>query len=124
MKREVVLLGKAAQVAKDHLLRHYLEDENKRNFASRFGANPLALDESRRLSTNSKPRRTERSLHGNASFESHFLSRAIREAKRQGAGLAFLHSHPTSGWQGMSLDDEIAERESFHILPGSQNTRW
>ena len=39
------------------------------------------------------------------------LDRAVREAMTAGAGLAFLHSHPFPGWQGMSPDDVRAEEK-------------
>ena len=112
MKREAVITGQVAQEGKDHLLRHYLNGREQEELC-------FALW---RQSTGTKRKsaivyqiitlqKTERNLHGNASFEPHYPSRAIRQAKRQGAGLAFLHSHPTGGWQGMSLDDVVAERD-------------
>ena len=55
------------------------------------------------------PRDGERDLHGNASFHPHFFQRALEEARRDGAGLAFLHSHLGPGWQGMSADDVETE---------------
>ena len=56
------------------------------------------------------PKEGERNLTGTASFTHEYAGRAILEARRQNAGLAFMHSHPTSGWQGMSYPDEMAER--------------
>lgn len=57
------------------------------------------------------PEEGERTLHGGASFQPNFLSRALRLACEQNAGLAFLHSHPVPGWQGMSSADVKAERD-------------
>jgi len=51
----------------------------------------------------------ERSVHGNASFNPRFLERVISEAIQAGAGIAFMHSHLSPGWQGMSPDDVRAE---------------
>jgi len=56
------------------------------------------------------PGEDERELHGNASFRSEYLNRVLRELP-QGAGIAFLHGHPGPGWQGMSDDDTVAERD-------------
>lgn len=57
------------------------------------------------------PLRDDVQLHGNASFEGKYLSRAVREAKQACGGLAMMHSHPFSGWQDMSNTDIIAERD-------------
>ena len=57
------------------------------------------------------PRPNEVRLHGNASFEGKYLTRAIREAKHKHAGLAIMHSHPGTGWQDLSHADILAERD-------------
>lgn len=57
------------------------------------------------------PREGEVHLHGNASFEGKYLTRAIRAAKQAQGGLAIMHSHPYSGWQDMSNTDVFAERD-------------
>ncbi|RCN56276.1 hypothetical protein C4900_10565 [Acidiferrobacter thiooxydans] len=66
------------------------------------------------------PREGERRVHGNASFESAFLERAVTEAAAEGAGLALMHSHPDGrGWQGMSLDDVCAEQGNAGAVFGA-----
>lgn len=51
----------------------------------------------------------DRQRHGNASFNPVFFERVCNEAMKNGYGIAFLHSHPGPGWQGMSKDDVDAE---------------
>ena len=62
----------------------------------------------------------DRNLHGSASFEPNYLTRAIRSAIQAGAGLAFMHNHFSSGWQDMSVPDIVAERD--RISPASRAT--
>lgn len=56
------------------------------------------------------PEAGEREVHGNAATTGDYLGRAIKLATEKGAGIVFLHSHPSPGWQGMSPDDVNTER--------------
>jgi hypothetical protein len=56
------------------------------------------------------PDEEERVLDGNVSFTSDYLSRALATLE-PGTGLALIHSHLGPGWQGMSEDDIVAERD-------------
>ena len=56
------------------------------------------------------PTDEDRVLHGNASFSSSYLRRVL-EAALQGSGVAFIHGHHGPGWQAMSRDDIVAERD-------------
>ena len=60
----------------------------------------------------------ERNLHGNVSFEATYLSRVARRACQMNMGVAFMHSHPSPGWQAMSDADVVAERD--RIAPPSR----
>jgi len=55
------------------------------------------------------PKEDERNLHGNVGFLPHYFERVLKIAAERKEGIAFLHSHPSLGWQGMSEDDIIAE---------------
>lgn len=55
------------------------------------------------------PRQGDRQRHGNVSFNPQYFERACGEAIKAASGIAFLHSHPGPGWQGMSDDDVDAE---------------
>lgn len=57
------------------------------------------------------PEEGEREIHGNASFHAAYFERAVSVAASKGCGLAFIHSHLGPGWQGMSYDDIVAERD-------------
>jgi len=55
------------------------------------------------------PEDGDRQRHGNASFNPQFFERVCGLAAAEGCGIAFMHSHPYPGWQGMSDDDMKAE---------------
>ena len=63
----------------------------------------------------------ERILHGGASFQPAYLTRSIRLALQNRCGLAFMHSHLSPGWQGMSAVDVVAERD--RIAPPARASR-
>jgi hypothetical protein len=56
------------------------------------------------------PGSDDRNLHGNASFNGQYLRRVLRDCPG-GTGVGFVHSHLGPGWQGMSRDDIVAERD-------------
>ena len=66
------------------------------------------------------PEPDDRHLHGNVSFEASYLTKAIRCAIQSDAGLAFMHSHLSQGWQDMSEPDVVAERD--RISPATRAT--
>ena len=55
------------------------------------------------------PEKDDRQRHGNVSYNPTYFKRVCQEASKRGMGVCFLHSHPFSGWQGMSSDDIAAE---------------
>lgn len=55
------------------------------------------------------PEDGERVVHGNVGFLPPYLERVLSIALKKKEGIAFLHSHPSKGWQGMSDDDVTAE---------------
>lgn len=56
------------------------------------------------------PDESERLLDGNVSFTADYLTRVL-ESVPAGMGVALLHSHLGPGWQDMSYDDDVAERD-------------
>ena len=112
MTREVVLTQEVAEAAKEHLLHHFSQGRQQEELC--FGLWRQSTGTKRKTALVYRlilPQHAERNLHGTVSFEPSFLSRAIREAKQHDAGLAFFHSHPTNGWQDMSWEDIVAERD-------------
>ncbi|MDB4954683.1 MAG: ThiF family adenylyltransferase [Myxococcales bacterium] len=56
------------------------------------------------------PTEGERILQGNVAFTEPYLARVLAE-QPPGCGIALLHSHLGPGWQGMSDDDVVAEKD-------------
>ena len=112
MRRDAALTHATHSLAQDHLLRHYREGRLQEDLC--FG---LWFPSSGRhrltaiLADLILPGPGDVNLHGNASFEGHYVTRALKEAKARHAGLALLHSHPSPGWQDLSAPDITAERE-------------
>lgn len=52
----------------------------------------------------------DRELHGNVAFTEQYIRRVLVN-RPANSGVALLHSHLGPGWQGMSHDDIIAERD-------------
>lgn len=63
----------------------------------------------------------DRDLHGNVTVHGVYLNRVLDRALASKAGVAALHSHPASGWQTLSRDDDDTERNA--ILPFVRETR-
>lgn len=57
------------------------------------------------------PEKNDRQIHGNVSFNSSYYERVLMLAKKKDKGIAFIHSHPWPGYQGMSKDDINAETQ-------------
>ena len=112
MRRDAALTHATHCLAQDHLLRHYREGRHQEDlcfglwYPSRGRHRLTAI-----LADLILPGPGDVHLHGNASFEGRYVTRALKEANRLGAGLALLHSHPSPGWQDMSPPDIAAERE-------------
>lgn len=120
MKFEVALTSEAELASHDHLLQHYENNELQEDLCFAIwrpstgkGRHTALIDEV------ILPSKEERSLHGNASFQPSYLGRAIRIALDKEAGLAFMHSHPGPGWQGMSQVDIEAERDVLAYPAGA-----
>lgn len=64
------------------------------------------------------PKNGERLLQGNVAFTSDYLTRVMTERPAE-CGIALLHSHLGPGWQGMSEDDIVAERDRLGGLVAS-----
>lgn len=65
------------------------------------------------------PQDGDRILQGNVAFTNQYASRILDECP-EGAGIALLHSHLGPGWQGMSDDDVIAERDRLAGVVGGR----
>lgn len=112
MTYDAALTAEADRAAADHLLRHLRNAESQEDLC--FALWRPATGATRLTALISEillPRSDERLLHGNASFAPHYLARAVLTARQRNMGLAFMHSHPSAGWQDMSSADISAERD-------------
>ena len=119
MRFEAVLPEALAEEAKDHLLRWFREGKRQEDLC--FALWRPSTGASRTTGIVAElllPLDDERKLHGNVSFEAHYLGRVARRACQSGLGVAFMHSHPIPGWQAMSKTDVVAERD--RIAPPSR----
>ena len=109
---DVALTSEANSIATDHLLQHYNRGTGQEDLC--FALWRPSTGTTRRAALIDEiilPRQGERKLHGNASFEPNYLARAADLALANNAGIAFMHSHPSEGWQEMSTPDVKAERD-------------
>ena len=120
MRYEVALTSEADTTSREHLLQHYNRNVLQEDLC--FALWRLSTGGSRRTALIDQvllPKEKERTLHGNASFEPSYVSRVIGIARERKVGLAFMHSHPSSGWQGMSSADIVAEQDVLAYPAGA-----
>lgn len=65
------------------------------------------------------PQEGDREVHGNVEFFPQYFERALDIARTRNEGLIFIHSHPFTGWQGMSVPDVTAEKRISPSIFGS-----
>ena len=120
MNFEVALSAEANFASTDHLLQHYRRNVLQEDLC--FGLWRPSSGNQRYTALVYEillPQEGERLLHGNASFQPKYLARAITTARQRQAGVAFMHSHPGPGWQGMSDADVEAERDVLAYPAGA-----
>ena len=120
MRFEVAFTSEANLISSNHLLQHYRNNKQQEDLC--FALWHPSTGQSRCTALIDEiilPKEGERILHGNTSFEPHYLSRAIRLARKRRAGLVFLHSHPSPGWQSMSTADVQAEQNVLAYPAGA-----
>lgn len=112
VKFDAALTQEADTTARNHLLQHFARGDQQEDLC--FALWRPSTGQERQTALVDEiilPLEGERLLHGNASFQPDFIARSIAHARSKGAGLAFMHSHPGHGWQGMSKPDVEAERD-------------
>ena len=120
MRFEATLTAEANAVSGEHLLQHFSRGEAQEDLC--FALWRPSTGSRRRTALINEillPLGGERNLHGNASFNPDYLARAVKCAMARDAGLAFMHSHPGTGWQGMSPSDVAAERDVIAYPAGA-----
>ena len=109
---DVVITEQANEIATLHLLSHLRRGRIQEDLC--FALWSPSTGNNRTTAIVHKvvlPRADERELHGGASFLPAYLTRSLLLARSEPCGLAFMHSHPTTGWQDMSEPDIVAERD-------------
>lgn len=107
---EAAFTAEAAASAEKHLLRHYKQGIKQEDLC--FALWRPSTGQIRTTALIDRiilPLEGEALLHGNASIMPGFTARAISEACREKAGVAFMHSHPYAGWQPLSYTDAATE---------------
>ena len=120
MNLEVAMTAKIHDMARTHLLQHLNIGILQEDLC--FALWRPSTGNTRRTAIIYKillPLDGERELHGNVSFQPEYLARAIDIACLEGAGVALMHSHSGRGWQGMSWDDVLAERDVIAYPAGA-----
>ena len=112
MNYEVVLTERIHEKACNFLLKHVRRGQNQEELCFALWKPSTGATRTTALVFDIIfPTNGEHDLHGNASFDSSYLVRAVKLACAKKVGLAFMHNHFTDGWQGMSAEDVIAERD-------------
>ncbi len=120
MSFDVVFTEKAEATSCDHLLQHYRRNELQEDLCfALWRPSSGKCRYSALIDEVVLPQTGERRLHVNASFESDYLARVLNLARDRNAGLAFMHSHPSAGFQGMSETDVEAERNVIAYPAGA-----
>ena len=120
MRCDVVLTHDAHVAATRHLLQHFERGALQEDLC--FALWRPSTGSTRRTAIIDKivlPLDGDRDLHDNVSFNPEYLARSVSLAVARGVGLAFMHSHPSPGWQGMSEADVVAERDRLAYPAGA-----
>ena len=112
MNHDVAFTYRAHSLSKQHLLQHFSMGRPQEDLCFALWRPSTAANRLTALIDEVLiPREEDRLLHGNTSFTPDYMARALMCARRRNAGLAFMHSHPGTGWQEMSPTDVVAERD-------------
>lgn len=115
----VVMASEVAATLQGHLLQHIRQGERQEDLC--FALWNPSTGRTRTTAVLTEvilPFADERRLHGGASFRAHYLERVAETAMSRNAGIAFLHSHFTPGWQGMSQEDVCTEESTAPSILG------
>lgn len=120
MSYDVVFTSEADSTSSEHLLQHYRHNKRQEDLCfALWRPSTGRLRRGALIDEIILPKKGERNLHGNASFEPDYLARSVKIACKKKAGLAFMHSHPFPGWQGMSDPDIEAEQDVLAYPAGA-----
>lgn len=111
VRYSVALPTELAGYLREHLLQHILLGKRQEDMCFALWHPSTGLTRTTAIVAEViLPQEGERELHGGASFMPSYVERVTGLALEKGMGIAFLHSHFTPGWQGMSPEDITAEQ--------------
>lgn len=110
VRYSVALTSELASNLREHLLQHIRQGGRQEDLCFALWRPSTGLTRMTAIVAEViLPQDGDRLLHGGASFMPSYVERVIGLALEKGMGIAFLHSHFTPGWQGMSPEDITAE---------------
>ncbi len=107
-----------SNILNDELFKHLIREDGQEDVA--FALYKPSVGTNRFTALIHKiilPNEGDRNIHGNATINPDYIKKVCRIAATEKSGIVLLHSHPSMGWQGMSIDDICTEQKINGVAP-------